>query len=176
MRVEKWMTNWTQGASGSTTDDNPVQFNREDYIKFSKQNNILKIERSTNGANWFIVKQWADLSPLHYICFWQYQPIENLKTPAVEIITNGSAYFSKIGDSTLNTGMFEPKFLAVDSYWETDFKASLNGVPSITNRTIYTNFDVPAEGEVFVHQHGTISFNAADVGKTIEGSFVCIRN
>jgi len=176
-RIENWLEVWGGGQPFGTADVRWWKYNfAATLFRFQKVGEYITIHTSTdNGVTWTWRAEWMDHAPLHYIAMYQIQPITDMIGPAVEITQNGSAYFSKVGDSFLASGIYHPRFLAADGYWEHDYQIQLDGVPSTKNRSNYEAPALPLEGEVYLHQHGTLRFHPADAGKAITGKVVCIR-
>lgn len=170
---QRWMDVWSYGNLGSNIN----------AVRFRKVGTNIFIDTSTtNGIFWFNNQfSYIDHAGIHYIAMWQERPSSDkinrpLISPSVEIVQNGSDYISRVGTEAFANGSFHPKFLAVDSYWESDFKIQLNGVPTTKNRSIYQAEALPLQGEVFLHQHGTLRFHPADVGKTITGTVMALHD
>ena len=169
---QTWMDIWGNGNLG--TDVNAVRFRKVGQTIFVDTSN-------TNGIFWTQRYSYTDFAGIHYIAMWQEKPSSDnvnrpLFSPSVEIVTNGSDYISRVGSKEFASGSFHPKFLAVDSYWESDFKIELNGVPTTKNRSNYQAEALPLEGEVYLHQHGTLRFHPNDVGKTITGKVMSLHD
>lgn len=168
---QRWVEAWSDGQLGSSVN----------AIRFRKVGQNIFIDTSTtNGIFWTQQFTYADFAGVHYIAMWQERPSSNniidpLISPSVEIISNGFDYVSKVGSPDFASGSFHPRFLAVDSYWESDFKIQLNGIPTTKNRSNYQAEALPLEGEVYMHQHGTLRFHPADVGKTITGTVMSLH-
>jgi hypothetical protein len=169
---QRWMDIWANGNQG--TDKNAVRFRKVGQTIFVDVS-------TTNGIFWTQQYSYIDFAGIHYIAMWQERPSSDnvnrpLLSPSVEIVSNGSDYVSRVGSQTHATGSFHPKFLAVDSYWESDFKIQLDGVPTTKNRSNYQAEALPLEGEVYMHQHGTLRFHPNDVGKTITGTVMSLHD
>jgi hypothetical protein len=169
---QTWLSGWSAGNQGSTYN----------AIRFRKVGTVIFIDASaSNGIFWTQIYSYNDFAGIHYIAFWQEKPssdniLKPLYTPSVEIVANGSDYITRVGSEAQASGLFHPKFLAVDSYWESDFIIKLNGVLTTKNRSNYQAEALPLEGECYMHQHGTIRFHAADVGKVITGKVMALHD
>ena len=175
---ERWLNSHTSGNSNLVSGTDSFNgLSTANTLKFEKAGNTIRAYWSANfGVSWTLFRQFEDLAPVHYICMYQVQPYSNFRSPSVEIMANGSDYFTRVGDPINTTGMHHPKFLAIDCYWEHDFKINLNGVPVTKKRTNYLDATMPLEGECYAHQHGTIRFHPNDVGKTITGKVIALRD
>lgn len=175
---ERWLNPHSTSTSGALSSTEPYTIaSNVTMIRFRKLSNIIYVDQTVNnGVTWSTFRQFEDLAPVHYICMYQVQPWANFRTPSVEIISNGSDYFSKVGDPVSATGVFNPKFLAIDCYWEHDLNVSLDGTPVTKIRSNYQDQMLPLEGECYAHQHGTIRFHPNDAGKTITGKVIAIRD
>ncbi len=170
---QRWMDVWSNGNLGSNIN----------AVRFRKVGTNIFIDTSTtNGIFWSNNQfSYTDHAGIHYIAMWQERPSSDkinrpLISPSVEIVQNGSDYISRVGSVAFANGSFHPKFLAVDSYWGSDFKIQLNGVPTTKNRSNYQAEALPLQGEVYLHQHGTLRFHPADVGKTITGTVIALHD
>lgn len=179
LAFERWLNSHTSGTTDSALNSTTSYGipSTTTTIKVEKIGNTIRLYYSTTfGASWLMFRQYEDLAPVHYICMYQVQPYTNYRTPSVEIMANGSDYFTRVGSPILTTGMHHPKFLAIDCYWEHDLDIKLNGVPVTKTRTNYRDATMPLEGECYAHQHGTIRFHPNDAGKTITGKVIAIRD
>lgn len=92
--------------------------------------------------------------------------------PPITVASSGTGYYVRAGSSGSGTGSYDPNFLAVDIDPGT-FNISLNGTP-VTSK-LNSGTVAPAAGEVNVcGAQGDFLFNAADVGKTVTGSYVYV--
>lgn len=147
-------------------------------VKIEKNSNVIWLSTSIdNGLTWFRWLNIADNNPVHYICFWQVQGnINDIVTPSVEIVRNGSAIFSKVGAPQMGNGKFRKKFLAMDVNQPSDIDISLQGTPVTKARSNWLDPALPLEGEVFALQSGVLMFHENDVGKQITGRMITIRD
>lgn len=92
--------------------------------------------------------------------------------PPITVVSSGPGYYVGMGSSVNGTGIFDPNFNTVENTAVNQI--SINGVPAtnIYNLTAH----VPVQGEVDISQEdGVVLFNAADLGKTITGSYTYIN-
>lgn len=171
LRFEKWTDSWGGGSWNGVT-----------AVRIRKVGVNVFVDVSTsNGIYWSQIHTSTDYAGIHYIAMWQEKPSSDnvnrpLVSPSVEIVTNGSDYVSRVGDPNFSSGAYHPRFLAVDSYWESDFKIALNGVKTTKNRSNYQAEALPLQGEVYMHQHGTLRFHPDDVGKAITGRVMSLHD
>lgn len=90
--------------------------------------------------------------------------------PPMTVTSSGTGYVVPLGSIGTSDGRYDPNFL----FAESDPKAmnvSMNGTPvAVKLSNVKT---APAPGEVVIaSMHGDLICNAADVGKTITGSFI----
>ena len=142
---------------------------------------ITEYKPLVTSTVWVKLEEVTDLAGIHYIAFWQESPalddnVDPVIAPIVNVEYNGADYVSKVGSARDATGAFHRKFLAVDNYYDTDFRIQLDGKLATNHRSNYQNEAAPLAGEVYVHQHGSVRFHAADVGKTITGKATTIHD
>jgi hypothetical protein len=92
--------------------------------------------------------------------------------PAITISSSGTGYYVAMGSSTNDTGTFDPNFNAVEG--APISQISINGTPATNLYNLTAH--VPVQGEVDISsEDGVALFNAADLGKTITGSYTYIN-
>jgi hypothetical protein len=92
--------------------------------------------------------------------------------PAITISSSGTGYYVAMGSSANGTGAFDPNFNAVES--PPISQISINGTPATNLYNLTAH--VPVQGEVDISpEDGVALFNAADLGKTITGSYTYIN-
>lgn len=92
--------------------------------------------------------------------------------PPITVVSSGTGYFVAAGQSVDSSGSFDPNFIALDRD-PTTYDISINGVPVAAK--LQGGTVAPAAGEVSVcGATGEFLFNAADVGKTVTGSYVYV--
>ncbi len=96
---------------------------------------------------------------------WQAsRQVANRKTPKATIVSNGSSNLVKAGNPLAGTGVFNPKFFAIDSGLKNGIVATIDGAPA----AVRTDYAAPGPMEVTVDPYaGTFVFNAADEGKAL---------
>lgn len=92
--------------------------------------------------------------------------------PPITVVSSGVGYYVAAGISGSNTVSFDPNFVAMDRD-PTTFDISINGTPVATK--LQGGAAAPAPGEVNIcGATGKFLFNAADVGKTVTGSYLYV--
>lgn len=142
---------------------------------------ITEYKPQVTSTVWVKLEEVTDFAGIHYIALWQESPalddnVDPVIAPIVNVEYNGADYVSKVGSARDATGAFHRKFLAVDNYYDTDFRIQLDGKLATNHRSNYQNEAAPLAGEVYVHQHGSVRFHASDVGKTITGKATTIHD
>lgn len=90
----------------------------------------------------------------------------------IVVASSGVGYYTEAGSSASGTGIFDPKFLSVDDSpsAKAAFQMFLDGVP--VSYVLQRATTSPGPGEVnVIGEHGDFLFNAADVGKTVTGTY-----
>lgn len=92
------------------------------------------------------------------------------KAPKVTITANGSDIALRAGSSVTNTVSFHSRFYGIDDdLTYAPITVKLNGVSAV----VRSNSTLPAPGEVIVDgKMGIFYFNAADIGKTVQVSYI----
>lgn len=113
------------------------------------------------------------------VTFSQYISASQVQVtiPPITVVSSGTGYYTEVGEPGPQTGIYDPGFLALD--WSTEAAGStqyyLDGVP--VTYTMSNSVTAPAPGEVNVMaRHGTLLFNAADLGKTVTGNYIYISD
>lgn len=102
-----------------------------------------------------------------------YLPATGTRVPKATITSNGSAIYVNIGNSSLSTGRFSPRFFGIDFTTTGASVVTMNGA-TITPKTDGT---APAAGEITVDQwRGVMYFNSADIGKAITANYLHINS
>lgn len=165
---QKWLQTWEEGL----TIEGAFAFRVRKDLRANKI--ITEYKPKVTSTQWVRLEEVSDFAGIHYIAMWQESPaidndVDPVVSPLVNVEYNGQDYVSKVGSARDATGAFHRKFLAVDNYYETDFRVQLNGKLATNHRSNFKNEAAPLAGEVYVHQHGSVRFHADDVGKTITG-------
>lgn len=172
---QTWLQKWADGQ----TLESAFAFRIRKDLASNKI--ITEYKPRVTSTVWVKLEEVTDFAGIHYIAFWQESPalddnVDPVIAPVVNVEYNGQDYVSKVGSTRDATGAFHRKFLAVDNYYDTDFRIQLNGKLATNHRSNYQNEAAPLAGEVYVHQHGSVRFHAADVGKTITGKATTIHD
>ena len=172
---QTWMQEWKNGR----TLESAFAFRIRKDLASNKI--ITEYKPKVTSTVWVKLEEVTDFAGIHYIALWQESPalddnVDPVIAPIVNVEYNGQDYVSKVGSERDATGAFHRKFLAVDNYYDTDFRIQLDGKLATNHRSNYQNDAAPLEGEVYVHQHGSVRFHAADVGKTITGKATTIHD
>ena len=170
---------WLQKWEGGQTLESAFAFRIRKDLASNKI--ITEYKPRVTSTVWVKLGEATDFAGIHYIAFWQESPalddnVDPVIAPVVNVEYNGQDYVSKVGSTRDATGAFHRKFLAVDNYYDTDFRIQLDGKLATNHRSNYQNEAAPLAGEVYVHQHGSVRFHAADVGKTITGKATTIHD
>lgn len=170
---------WLQKWAGGQTLESAFAFRIRKDLASNKI--ITEYKPRVTSTVWVKLEEVTDFAGIHYIAFWQESPalddnVDPVIAPVVNVEYNGQDYVSKVGSTRDATGAFHRKFLAVDNYYDTDFRIQLDGKLATNHRSNYQNEAAPLAGEVYVHQHGSVRFHAADVGKTITGKATTIHD
>lgn len=90
--------------------------------------------------------------------------------PPMTVTSSGTGYVVPLGSVGTSDGRYDPNFLFVESDAKS-MNVSMDGTPvAVKLSNVKT---APAPGEVVIaSMHGDLICNAADVGKTITGSFI----
>ena len=172
---QTWLQKWADGQ----TLESAFAFRIRKDIASNKI--ITEYKPRVTSTVWVKLEEVTDFAGIHYIAFWQESPalddnVDPVIAPVVNVEYNGQDYVSKVGSARDATGAFHRKFLAVDNYYDTDFRIQLDGKLATNHRSNYQNEAAPLAGEVYVHQHGSVRFHAADVGKTITGKATTVHD
>lgn len=172
---QTWLQKWADGQ----TLESAFAFRIRKDLASNKI--ITEYKPRVTSTVWVKLEEVTDFAGIHYIAFWQESPalddnVDPVIAPVVNVEYNGQDYVSKVGSTRDATGAFHRKFLAVDNYYDTDFRIQLDGKLATNHRSNYQNEAAPLAGEVYVHQHGSVRFHAADVGKTITGKATTIHD
>lgn len=172
---QTWLQEWADGQ----TLESAFAFRIRKDLASNKI--ITEYKPRVTSTVWVKLEEVTDFAGIHYIAFWQESPalddnVDPVIAPVVNVEYNGQDYVSKVGSTRDATGAFYRKFLAVDNYYDTDFRIQLDGKLATNHRSNYQNEAAPLAGEVYVHQHGSVRFHAADVGKTITGKATTIHD
>lgn len=172
---QTWLQKWADGQ----TLESAFAFRIRKDLASNKI--VTEYKPRVTSTVWVKLEEVTDFAGIHYIAFWQESPalddnVDPVIAPVVNVEYNGQDYVSKVGSTRDATGAFHRKFLAVDNYYDTDFRIQLNGKLATNHRSNYQNEAAPLAGEVYVHQHGSVRFHAADVGKTITGKATTIHD
>lgn len=172
---QTWLQKWTDGQ----TLESAFAFRIRKDLASNKI--ITEYKPKVTSTVWVKLEEVTDFAGIHYIALWQESPalddnVDPVIAPVVNVEYNGQDYVSKVGSTRDATGAFHRKFLAVDNYYDTDFRIQLDGKLATNHRSNYQNEAAPLAGEVYVHQHGSVRFHAADVGKTITGKATTIHD
>lgn len=172
---QTWLQKWQEGR----TLERAFAFRIRKDIASNKI--ITEYKPLVTSTVWVELEEVTDFAGIHYIALWQESPalddnVDPVIAPIVNVEYNGQDYVSKVGSARDATGAFHRKFLAVDNYYDTDFRIQLDGKLATNHRSNYQNEAAPLAGEVYVHQHGSVRFHAADVGKTITGKATTIHD
>lgn len=172
---QTWMQSWKDGQ----TLESAFAFRIRKDIASNKI--ITEYKPQVTSTVWVKLEEVTDFAGIHYIALWQESPalddnVDPVIAPIVNVEYNGADYVSKVGSVRDASGAFHRKFLAVDNYYDTDFRIQLDGKLATNHRSNYQNEAAPLAGEVYVHQHGSVRFHAADVGKTITGKATTIHD
>ena len=172
---QTWLQKWADGQ----TLESAFAFRISKDLASNKI--ITEYKPRVTSTVWVKLEEVTDFAGIHYIAFWQESPalddnVDPVIAPVVNVEYNGQDYVSKVGSTRDATGAFHRKFLAVDNYYDTDFRIQLDGKLATNHRSNYQNKAAPLAGEVYVHQHGSVRFHAADVGKTITGKATTIHD
>lgn len=172
---QTWLQKWKDGQ----TLESAFAFRIRKDLASNKI--IAEYKPRVTSTVWVKLEEATDFAGIHYIAFWQESPalddnVDPVIAPVVNVEYNGQDYVSKVGSGRDATGAFHRKFLAVDNYYDTDFRIQLDGKLATNHRSNYQNEAAPLAGEVYVHQHGSVRFHAADVGKTITGKATTIHD
>nr|DAW10294.1 MAG TPA: Extracellular arabinanase, arabinanase, arabinotriose, Geobacillus stearothermophilus [Caudoviricetes sp.] len=172
---QTWMQEWKLGQ----TLESAFAFRIRKDLTSNKI--ITEYKPKVTSAVWVKLEEVTDYAGIHYIAFWQESValddnVDPIICPLVNVEYNGADYVSKVGSAREANGAYHRKFLAVDNYHDTDFRIQLDGKLATNHRSNYQNEAAPLAGEVYVHQHGTVRFHAADVGKTITGKATTIHD
>ena len=92
------------------------------------------------------------------------------------------AYTMRAGDAISQTGAYDPYFFIVDTEIPASVKINISGSPSaletvtqVPDDSWWDNMPAPGPGQVVVNQRtGHLTFNAADVGKTVTGELTVV--
>jgi hypothetical protein len=97
-----------------------------------------------------------------------YQPnnmVAGRCAPSANINVNTLDNSVKVGSSSLSTGAFDPRFIAIDGDAQNAITVMLNGVPATT---YHLDGSAPLGGEVTIDPYqGTFHFNFGDEGKSV---------
>ena len=172
---QTWMQEWKLGQ----TLESAFAFRIRKDLTTNKI--ITEYKPKVTSTVWVKLEEVTDYAGFHYIAFWQESValddnVDPIICPLVNVEYNGADYVSKVGIAREANGAYHRKFLAVDNYYDTDFRIQLDGKLATNHRSNYQNEAAPLEGEVYVHQHGSVRFHAADVGKTITGKATTIHD
>lgn len=172
---QTWLQKWTDGQ----TLESSFAFRIRKDLASNKI--VTEYKPRVTSTVWVKLEEVTDFAGIHYIALWQESPalddnVDPVIAPVVNVEYNGQDYVSKVGSTRDATGAFHRKFLAVDNYYDTDFRIQLDGKLATNHRSNYQNEAAPLAGEVYVHQHGSVRFHAADVGKTITGKATTIHD
>lgn len=172
---QTWLQEWVRGQ----TLESAFAFRIRKDIASNKI--ITEYKPLVTSSVWVKLEEVTDFAGIHYIALWQESPalddnVDPVIAPIVNVEYNGADYVSKVGSARDATGAFHRKFLAVDNYYDTDFRIQLDGKLATNHRSNYQNEAAPLAGEVYVHQHGSVRFHASDVGKTITGKATTIHD
>lgn len=172
---QTWLQSWKDGQ----TLESAFAFRIRKDLASNKI--ITEYKPRVSSTVWVKLEEVTDFAGIHYIALWQESPalddnVDPVIAPIVNVEYNGADYVSKVGSARDATGAFHRKFLAVDNYYDTDFRIQLDGKLATNHRSNYQNEAAPLAGEVYVHQHGSVRFHAADVGKTITGKATTIHD
>lgn len=172
---QTWMQEWKLGR----TLESAFAFRIRKDLTSNKI--ITEYKPKVTSTVWVKLEEVMDYAGIHYIAFWQESVaqddnVDPIICPLVNVEYNGADYVSKVGSAREANGAYHRKFLAVDNYHDTDFRIQLDGKLATNHRSNYQNEAAPLAGEVYVHQHGTVRFHAADVGKTITGKATTIHD
>lgn len=172
---QTWLQKWTDGQ----TLESAFSFRIRKDLASNKI--ITEYKPLVTSTVWVKLEEVTDLAGIHYIAFWQESQalddnVDPVIAPIVNVEYNGADYVSKVGSAQDATGAFHRKFLAVDNYYDTDFRIQLDGKLATNHRSNYQNEAAPLAGEVYVHQHGSVRFHPSDVGKTITGKATTIHD
>ena len=172
---QTWLQKWTDGQ----TLESAFAFRIRKDLASNKI--ITEYKPKVTSTVWVKLEEVTDYAGIHHIAFWQESPalddnVDPVICPIVNVEYNGADYVSKVGSAREATGAYHRKFLAVDNYYDTDFRIQLDGKLATNHRSNYQNEAAPLAGEVYVHQHGTVRFHAADVGKVITGKATTIHD
>lgn len=172
---QTWMQEWEQGQ----TLESAFAFRIRKDLTSNKI--ITEYKPKVTSTVWVKLGEETDYAGIHYIAFWQESValddnVDPIICPLVNVEYNGADYVSKVGSAREANGAYHRKFLAVDNYYDTDFRIQLDGKLATNHRSNYQNEAAPLEGEVYVHQHGSVRFHAADVGKIITGKATTIHD
>ena len=172
---QTWLQEWHRGQ----TLESAFAFRIRKDLATNKI--VTEYKPKVTSTVWVKLEEVTDFAGIHYIAFWQESPalndnVDPVIAPVVNVEYNGQDYVSKVGSARDATGAFHRKFLAVDNYYDTDFRIQLNGKLATNHRSNYQNEAAPLAGEVYVHQHGSVRFHAADVGKAITGKATTIHD
>lgn len=172
---QTWLQEWT----GGQTLESAFAFRIRKDLASNKI--ITEYKPRVTSTVWVKLEEVTDFAGIHYIALWQESPalddnVDPVIAPIANIEYNGQDYVSKVGSDRDATGAFHRKFLAVDNYYDSDSRIQLDGKLATNHRSNYQNEAAPLAGEVYVHQHGSVRFHAADVGKTITGKATTIHD
>lgn len=172
---QTWMQRWHQGQALESA----FAFRIRKDLTSNKI--ITEYKPKVTSTVWVKLEEVTDYAGIHYIAFWQESValddnVDPIICPLVNVEYNGADYVSKVGSAREANGAYHRKFLAVDNYYDTDFRIHLGGKLATNHRSNYQNEAAPLEGEVYVHQHGSVRFHSADVGKTITGKATTIHD
>ena len=172
---QTWMQEWNRGR----TLESAFAFRIRKDLASNKI--ITEYKPKVSSTVWEKLEEVTDYAGIHYIAFWQESValddnVDPIICPLVNVEYNGADYVSKVGSAREANGAYHRKFLAVDNYYDTDFRIQLDGKLATNHRSNYQNEAAPLAGEVYVHQHGTVRFHAADVGKNITGKATTIHD
>ena len=172
---QTWLQEWARGQ----TLESAFAFRIRKDLASNKI--ITEYKPKVTSTVWVKLEEVTDFAGIHYIALWQESPalddnVDPVIAPIVNVEYNGQDYVSKVGSERDATGAFHRKFLAVDNYYDTDFRIQLDGKLATNHRSNYQNEAAPLAGEVYIHQHGSVRFHPSDVGKAITGKATTIHD
>lgn len=159
------VTGVTAGSSTTiTTANTPWEIRRVGTTITFYVNGVLKHTITGNSIHSYVIRILYSYVANATQAFHTVEPIT--------VASSGVGYYTEAGDSLSGTGVFDPAFISVDDSpsAKAAFQMSLNGVP--VSYVLQRATTPPGPGEVnVIGEHGDFLFNAADVGKTVTGTY-----